>query len=334
MAASATLRGVGMGVSHAPKLSLLWAIALAGCAAAAGSVALALTSDHVAEPGLQAALMDWMALPYVLAGVIAWWRRPDSRFGPLMVAAGFVMFLCDPLVVEPRPPSRSATRSTCCPRCSSCTCSSRSRADGSSGGSSGLCRRRVLHGVRPAARRDDARRLRRGQPARGRVRAGRAADAAPRSAGGDQRASAWSGSACSRARRRGSGRPLRRSVALLVDSLCARPGDDRRPLPVGRFRRARFRDDPASHLRGDRARADRVPDRAARRPARSLGGRRSARRVARRSATGRSSRRARPRAARSVADARVLAAAVRELGRPRRPRRCSCRAPATGARRR
>ena len=93
MAASATLRGVGTGVPHAPKLSLLWAIALAGCAAAAGSVALALTSDHVAEPGLQAGLMDWMALPYVIAGVIAWRRRPDSRFGPLMVVAGFVTFM-------------------------------------------------------------------------------------------------------------------------------------------------------------------------------------------------------------------------------------------------
>ena len=93
MAASAALRGVGMGVPHAPKLSLLWAIALAGCAAAAGSVALALTSDHVAEPGLQAALMDWMALPYVIAGVIAWRQRPDSRFGPLMVVAGFVTFI-------------------------------------------------------------------------------------------------------------------------------------------------------------------------------------------------------------------------------------------------
>ncbi|HSD76413.1 MAG TPA: histidine kinase [Solirubrobacteraceae bacterium] len=70
---------------------MLWAIAAAGCAAAAGTVALALTSDHVAEPGLQAALMDWITLPYVLGGVIAWWRRPDSRFGPLMIVAGFAM---------------------------------------------------------------------------------------------------------------------------------------------------------------------------------------------------------------------------------------------------
>jgi hypothetical protein len=56
-------------------------------------VALALTSDYVTEPGLQAALLDWVALPYVLGGLIAWWRRPDSRFGPLMVAAGFAMFV-------------------------------------------------------------------------------------------------------------------------------------------------------------------------------------------------------------------------------------------------
>ena len=72
---------------------MLWAIALAGCAAAAASVALALTSDHVPEPGLQAALLDWITLPYILGGLIAWSRRPDSRFGPLMIAAGFAMFV-------------------------------------------------------------------------------------------------------------------------------------------------------------------------------------------------------------------------------------------------
>src|SRR4029450_5095148 len=33
-------------------------------------------------------LMEWVAVPYVVAGVIAWWRRPASRLGPLMVAGG------------------------------------------------------------------------------------------------------------------------------------------------------------------------------------------------------------------------------------------------------
>jgi signal transduction histidine kinase len=72
---------------------VLWALAAAGCAAAAVSVALAYTSDHLEEPGIRAALLVWIVLPYVLAGVVAWWRRPESRFGPLMVGAGFAMFV-------------------------------------------------------------------------------------------------------------------------------------------------------------------------------------------------------------------------------------------------
>src|SRR4029077_1954282 len=35
----------------------------------------------------------WLGLPYILSGLIAWWRRPESRFGPLMVIAGFVTFV-------------------------------------------------------------------------------------------------------------------------------------------------------------------------------------------------------------------------------------------------
>jgi signal transduction histidine kinase len=76
-----------------PKPLVLLAIALAGCAAAGFSVMSALTSDHVHEPEVQAALIVWVILAYVLAGVIAWWRRPESRLGPLMVAAGFGTFI-------------------------------------------------------------------------------------------------------------------------------------------------------------------------------------------------------------------------------------------------
>src|SRR5919108_3836849 len=93
MAASAPPLSAGTGAAHPPRASLLWAIALVGCAAAACSFALAFASDHVAEPGLQAALIDWITIPYIFGGLIAWSRRPDSRFGPLMVAAGFTMFL-------------------------------------------------------------------------------------------------------------------------------------------------------------------------------------------------------------------------------------------------
>jgi signal transduction histidine kinase len=82
-----------LAVARAPKPDVLWGIALAACAATAVATALALTSDHVSEPGIQALLVDWIVFGYVISGVIAWWRRPDSRFGPLMVTAGFTFFL-------------------------------------------------------------------------------------------------------------------------------------------------------------------------------------------------------------------------------------------------
>jgi signal transduction histidine kinase len=78
---------------RAPRLLTLWAFALAGCAAAAGSFALALTSDHVSEPGLQAALFTWMYLPFIFGGLVAWSRGPASRLGPLMIVAGFATFV-------------------------------------------------------------------------------------------------------------------------------------------------------------------------------------------------------------------------------------------------
>jgi signal transduction histidine kinase len=90
MAASAAPRSVR--APRAPRPLLVGVLALAALGAAGASVALALTSDHVPEPGLQAGLQNWITLPYIFGGLVAWSRRPDSRFGPLMVAAGFAMF--------------------------------------------------------------------------------------------------------------------------------------------------------------------------------------------------------------------------------------------------
>ena len=59
------------------------------------SFLLAFASDHVDEPGLQAALYCLIEVPYILGGAYAWWRRPDSRFGPLMIAAGYTAFLAN-----------------------------------------------------------------------------------------------------------------------------------------------------------------------------------------------------------------------------------------------
>jgi signal transduction histidine kinase len=93
MTAPALALGTGNAFTSAPRPLIRRLIVLAGCVAAAGSVFMALASDHLREAGLQAALLDWITLPFILAGVIAWSQRPDSRFGPLMVAGGFAMFL-------------------------------------------------------------------------------------------------------------------------------------------------------------------------------------------------------------------------------------------------
>ena len=64
-------------------------VAIGALAAATGSMLLALASDHLSLPALQSGLFIWISVSYVLCGLVAWHRRPESRFGPLMIAAGF-----------------------------------------------------------------------------------------------------------------------------------------------------------------------------------------------------------------------------------------------------
>src|SRR3954471_1560167 len=81
------------GVARAPNTAVLCAVVALGVAAASCTVLLALTSDHIPEPGVHAGLAVWGILAFVLAGAVAWWRRPESRFGILMVLAGAAWFL-------------------------------------------------------------------------------------------------------------------------------------------------------------------------------------------------------------------------------------------------
>ena len=92
MAISARQLGQRTNAMRRPPFAEMLTVALSGSAACVCSVLLALASDHVDEPVVQATLMVWIVLPYVLAGLVAWRRRP-GRFGPLMVIAGFTMFL-------------------------------------------------------------------------------------------------------------------------------------------------------------------------------------------------------------------------------------------------
>jgi signal transduction histidine kinase len=91
MATAVLAQGIRAGGRARP--ALLWAVGAAGVAAIAVCTALTLSSDHQTDRGVQALMMDWIIFGYVFAGLIAWWRRPSSHFGLLMIAAGFVMFL-------------------------------------------------------------------------------------------------------------------------------------------------------------------------------------------------------------------------------------------------
>jgi signal transduction histidine kinase len=66
--------------------SLVPVAAVLAVAAAGASLGFALAAGSP-DPA-KVFLMEWVAVPYVTAGVIAWWRRPASRLGPLMVAGG------------------------------------------------------------------------------------------------------------------------------------------------------------------------------------------------------------------------------------------------------
>jgi signal transduction histidine kinase len=84
-----TLREAGIGRGAAPSRRVQVAVVLGGVVAGATLVTLALTSPGLAQPGYQAALACWVTLTYVLAGLVAWRRRPESRLGVLMITAGF-----------------------------------------------------------------------------------------------------------------------------------------------------------------------------------------------------------------------------------------------------
>jgi hypothetical protein len=77
-----------------PTAGVVVAIATIGIASAILAVLLRLASDHSGpDPGLQAALLDWIILAFIVSGLVAWWRRPENRFGPLMIAAGLALCL-------------------------------------------------------------------------------------------------------------------------------------------------------------------------------------------------------------------------------------------------
>ena len=157
MATAGPTQGLDMNATQSPRPALLRAIVVAGCAAAGASTVLILGSDHVSEPVVHAALNNWVTLTFVCAGVIAWWRRPDSRFGRLMIVAGAANFLSSLSAANARAlhdrdrvrPAAGGPVPARVPRVS--------QRPAGNGAERAPHRHRVRHRVRPAARRDGAR---------------------------------------------------------------------------------------------------------------------------------------------------------------------------------
>jgi signal transduction histidine kinase len=69
------------------------AIAVAGLVSGAASVALIADSNHNPEPGPSIAIGLLLGWSFIGTGLFAWWRRPASRFGPMMTGVGFLSLL-------------------------------------------------------------------------------------------------------------------------------------------------------------------------------------------------------------------------------------------------
>jgi signal transduction histidine kinase len=78
---------------RAPSAPTLAVLAVSGCLAAACAVVVVLEGAVGPEPRVEAAIIGWIVFSYVIGGLIAWWRRPESPFGLLMIAAGFAPLL-------------------------------------------------------------------------------------------------------------------------------------------------------------------------------------------------------------------------------------------------
>ena len=69
---------------------------MAGAAAlieAAVAIALVFTSDHDSRPWLVAVFATVAGLSFVLAGLVALWRRPENATGFLLAATGYLWFV-------------------------------------------------------------------------------------------------------------------------------------------------------------------------------------------------------------------------------------------------
>ena len=70
----------------------LLVLGVVGAVLVALALALALSSSHLEDRGLNGAVIALLMSTYIGVGLYAWWRRPHNRFGMLMTATGFAGF--------------------------------------------------------------------------------------------------------------------------------------------------------------------------------------------------------------------------------------------------
>jgi signal transduction histidine kinase len=68
---------------------MLGVVVFAGLVTPVYTAGLAFSDEEISS--IHIALLHWISVPYIVVGAIAWWRRPDSRLGMLMVAGGAAM---------------------------------------------------------------------------------------------------------------------------------------------------------------------------------------------------------------------------------------------------
>ena len=68
-------------------------VAIEGIVVGLVALTVLLSSDHTENKGVTAALGLFIGWSFIGAGLFAWWRRPNNRFGVLMTAVGFAFFL-------------------------------------------------------------------------------------------------------------------------------------------------------------------------------------------------------------------------------------------------
>src|SRR5690349_2036183 len=86
-------RSVTVEETPAGRSWMLWALAVTAIGILTGVLVLVVASSRLEPTALRVFFVAWIVVPYVVGGAVAWWRRPTSRFGPLMLLTGIAMAL-------------------------------------------------------------------------------------------------------------------------------------------------------------------------------------------------------------------------------------------------